>query len=424
MPSPRSGVGMNRATRHRWIAAVAVSSAAAYMVLGTDVSGEAVSGPLGAHPPPIADEAPADPSRVLSTANDPRIVDGLRVERSADHSALVAHDLRSGEVHWSLTREGRELRHWRASAESGVAYLLWDDDQLTQFDIRTAQTVWRQDVASHMDEGSDHSPLLVAAESFVAVAVDDRVYGHGGVDGEHSWSASLPEACKVDGRSQALAVGDSLALEAKCDESQDGVALVDPQGTLDWIDADWGNPLVPLENDRFGVAGAHGGMSIYSVAGGVVDEAPPADELAQYVGGSDMHVAARNNDAQDEGDLAYAVWDLATDELAWSLTTDGSWRPRQTPVIADGLMYTLQSEVDETALRELAVYDVETGAELSRVDVDMAEYSTAAGELAVEEMEIFISDVAAGTVTLTVGDLPFARTSAYCDPCSIVLTEP
>ncbi|MGH3757534.1 PQQ-binding-like beta-propeller repeat protein [Actinophytocola sp.] len=405
---------MGRWTRRRLLilAAVAVVGAAVggYVVFGVDRYDEEVAGPAGDYPPAVGDSPPADPSTVVSRAGSPVILDGLRIERG---DGITAYDLRSGAEFWAYRRDGREAR--RVAAAGGAVYVRWDDGLLVRFDPRAAEARW------HADTGGDEYAELVTVGTTVAVLTDSGVTAYHAEDGDEAWSAPLRQGCTT--RGEALAAGDVLVLGLLCREGGFGAQLLGPDGTDRWIGVEKGTRVIPAGEDRFAVAVLLGDATVYSAqTGEVVSIASSSVDQGTYRSGNGEVLVSANPDATEDGELAYAGWSTTDERLAWRVPTDGTWWPTGSPVVVDELVYAVRRDADRDTHRTLVVYDAATGTERARTEVDLSEY-VPDPELPYTELEMRISYIAAGTVTLVITE-PSLGSGVTCEQCGIVLAEP
>ncbi|AYY11732.1 hypothetical protein EF847_02310 [Actinobacteria bacterium YIM 96077] len=426
-----------RVTRNRVVAVAAggvvVLAAGAYLVFGLDRYDEEVSGPSGTYPEAVAEQAPANPSDVLAVADDPWIVDGLRIERAGsgdgsgsgggrgEDAVVAAYDLRTDAEYWTYRRAGHAASI--LTAADGLVYVLWDDGLLVQLDPRTAEPRWHRQT-----EYDRYVEIRVVGET-VMVVDESTVTGYELEDGDEAWTTSLPDSCTAGvGLSRHVQVtGDVAVMEAACESDDPGAFVVDADGHETWIPKD-GSFRVVRAGSEFALAEMYGDATVFSPDDleEVAVVPHPGEEISFYWDGNDELLVGRNPDASDEGDVAYAAWDRVDDELAWQIPTDGTWHPEHIPIVVDDLVYALRYVPENTEQRALVVYDAATGDELDRVEIDLAEYLTIVDEerFSYPSVELRISGVSSGTITLTIDGPILARDRGYCDACSIVLADP
>ncbi|GAB3486710.1 PQQ-binding-like beta-propeller repeat protein [Amycolatopsis cihanbeyliensis] len=391
-------------------AAVAVGG---YVLFGTPDYGERINGPSGDYPAPVGDGVPNPPLTVLGRADDPRILDGLGIELG---HAVVARAVRSGAEYWSYDREGSTPSRI-ATADEGL-YVLWDDGLLVRLDPRTAEPRW------HTETGMDEYSEIRVVGSVVVLLQDTSVAAYHGDGGGEAWTASPPPDCRAsEAFSDALVTGTALAIETSCTSGPDGVTVLDQDGRRTWIADEEARHVIRAGADRFGVTSSLGPVSIYDVDTGerAMRVARAADN-ATYWDGDDEFLVARNSDARAAGDVAYAAWDRERNQRAWSVRTDGTWQPAEIPLIAGDVVYAVHYRPDKVQRRALVAYDLATGEQRWHTEIDLARHVKAGAPVPFGELELAVTGISAGTVTLTIGE-PGARTSDYCHRCSIVLGE-
>ncbi|WP_157930764.1 outer membrane protein assembly factor BamB family protein [Glycomyces xiaoerkulensis] len=412
------------------VVAAVVVAGGVYLVadrLGYD---EQIEGPNSAYPEALGSTAPEDLSNVVALANDPRIVDGLRVERVdfdqddyTEDLGVAAFDLRTGEEYWSYRRESADLS--RLTVADGQVYALWSDGLLVRFDPRTAEPTWHAE-----SDDTDGVRYLRATDETVAVVGESNVTGFRASDGERAWSTSLPGDC---GLNRALATGGAIVVKRGCGNDGDRVTLVGPDGEPTGVDSGDVTYLVRFGEGRFGVSDLFGETVVYSADSGErVATVPPAgDAFASYHDGDGELLVADSPDATEEGDIAYMAWDVADNSELWSVATDGTWMAQGRPWLVDGRVYALRRDIGDATTRELVAYDAADGTELAAATIDLDEHLTLTeydrdSFSYSSDVWVTVSNAADGTITVTIAaPFPGRGTSGHCgERCSRVYAAP
>ncbi|MQA04536.1 MAG: PQQ-binding-like beta-propeller repeat protein [Streptosporangiales bacterium] len=368
---------------------VAAAAGVSAVVLWPDY-GERIRSGRGPYPEAVGGGSPVHPSRVVARGDTDVVVDGLRVvvgntARTSD--TVTAYDLRSGERFWSYARPDVQVREVQETG--GALYVRWADGLLAAFDPRAAEVVWHRMLA----DGAGEMGLRLAGD-VVLVVRSGEARAFAAATGEEKWAADLPRGCRsgADARHDARA-GHILVLRMSCG----AVALDTRRGAVRW--GPWGagrTAVVPVDDERVALARGDGTAVLHSAARGerLGSVRAPAgtfvagtrDTLVSYDGG----VGTRS--------VVLAGWDLAADELAWTIRRGrgGSWSGAY---LAGDLLYTVRTTT--ATQRRLLVYDAATGQERSRTDIDLTEYLDVP-RYAYDDTEVSVADVSYGTVDLDV----------------------
>lgn len=366
---------------------------------GGDRDDTEIAGPHGAYPAALGDGPVTGPSTDVTRGNDPIVIDGIRVERSDD--LITAYDVRTAAEYWTYGRA--DVDPGPMAARKGALFVRWDDGLLVRFDPRTAQARWNSAVTP--------DSRLVVTDSQVAIWTDTTVTAYAAESGDEAWSTDLPTDCSPR---DVEAVGDTVVATLTCG----GALLLDRTGASKRIDGPSALRIAPIDGEWFALAELDGDATVHAVGTGEA-RAVARFTAGTYDSGNGEVLVASNSAARASGDIAYAGWDLAGEQVAWTVPTDGSWHPEGPAVVVDDAVYTIRR--DRPDWRTFMVLDAATGAIRNRIEFHLADY-LAGTDLPYSEVDLRMSHVAPGSVTLTFGE-PGLDTVEGCEQCSLVLRQ-
>lgn len=378
---------------------VGAAAAALLVFFDGDRGDTEVAGPHSDYPAALGDGPVTGPSTDVIRGNDPIVIDGIRVERD---DLITAYDVRTADEYWTYGRAG--VDPGPVAARKGALFVRWDDGLLVRFDPRTAQVQW--------DSAVSPDGRLVVTDSQVAIWTDTSVTAYAAESGDEVWSADLPADCSPRA---VEAVGDTVVATLTCG----GALLLDRTGASKRIDGPSALRIAPIDDERFALAELGGDATVYAAGTGEA-RAVARFTAGTYDSGNGEVLVASNSAARANGDIAYTGWDLAGEQVGWTVPTDGIWHPEGPAVVVDDVVYTIRRD-DRPDWRTFVVLDAATGAIRNRVEFYLGNY-LAGTDLPYSEVDLRISHVAPGSVTLTFGE-PGLDTVEGCEQCSLVLRQ-
>lgn len=364
--------------------AVVVAGVGVYFgVLRSPDYHEHISGPSGDYPNALGSAPPVNPTRAVGHGETDLVQDGLRI---AVDETVRAFNIRSGKEFWAYQRD--DVVATDATAADGSLYVLWSDGLLVRFDPKAADVIW------HRETDAESADLYVVEDTVIA-ASGGTASGFATKDGDDEWDTTFPNGCTRTSPQHAVTSG-HLTLHVRCGDA-DAALILRNDGEVRWSAGKEVSGVFPMDAERAVIL--EGNALIYSIADVEADRAVPTPSGGRYVGATPETLISWAPNGHGKGTTVLAGYGLERNDIAWRVTTDGTWRLSGAPYVAGDFVYTVQ--VAAAKQRMLVVYHAETGEEQSRTKIDLTDV-VKVPDYAYDDVEVTVAAVSDGVVVVNV----------------------